>query len=196
MKNSIKKIFFGVVLLGSYQSYGTSEIASKGEFKSLRDRSPFGDMPKPEPKPQPKTDASKPASAAAPVPQKPEKNLMFTGYMKVGNEKYFSICDKTAKDPVRTVLVSGKQSPLGYAPGVFDPLKRSLELKVDGHSYTCVMGEEEKKLSASSNTQNKSNPKAQANPSYPSNPPSSSYPGYNNNGWNWDEWDDDDDFDW
>ncbi|MDR1907078.1 MAG: hypothetical protein LBQ03_02580 [Puniceicoccales bacterium] len=197
MKNSIKKIFFGVVLLGTYHLYGTSEVSKSDEFKSLRERSPFGDTPKPEPKPQPQPQQSAPKAPIAappPVPQKPDMKLGLTGHMKMNGQDYFSICDKTSKDEIHTILVSGKSSPLGYVPGKFDTNKQTLEIKINGYGYTCHIGEEEKKTNNSTATY--SNPNSSANNS---NPPaqnistSSSYNDYNN--WNWDDWDDWDD-DW
>lgn len=187
MKNSTKNFFFGVVLWGSY-SLGIVKPAQGTDFKSLQERSPFGDTPKPESKPQQSTPKVSTPSASSPPPKKPDMKLGFTGYMRIGNQNYYSIHDKTTKDEVHTILISGKSSPLGYVPGKFDAEKGTLEVKVNGYNYPCHIGEEEKKT-------NNSTPSTPAQPAYNDPLPQTGYPASGPNDdyydyWDWDDWDD------
>ncbi|MDR1591024.1 MAG: hypothetical protein LBR92_03460 [Puniceicoccales bacterium] len=188
MKKSTKSFFFGVVLLGSYY-LGMAESIPADEFKSLHERSPFGDAPKPEPKPLLQASTPK-TSAAPPVPKKPEKKLGFTGYLKMDGKNYFSIHDKTPKDEIHTVVSPEKLSPLGYTPVKFDEKQQTLEINFEGYTYPCKIGEEEKKTTTTTTTN--------TNNAYPQStyqnskqqPPLQAYPGPTY-GWDWDDdWDD------
>jgi hypothetical protein len=194
MKSSTKKIFFGVVLVGGYH-LGMAESVAVDEFKSLHERSPFGDAPKPEPKPPPQISAPK-ASVSAPPhpPKKPDMKLGCSGHMRVGGQDYFSIHDKTSKEAINTVLLSGKSSPLGYAPKKFDASKKTLEIEYDGHAYVCPIGEEEKKATGNNNadsfqtthSNSSTNQSSYYPPSQGSVAPSYDFDDY----WDWDYWDD------
>jgi hypothetical protein len=143
MKTNIKNIFFGVVLLGNYPMCYAAVPATGGEeFASLKERSPFGDTPKPEPKPQKQAVAP---AAPPPAPKKPEMKLSFTGWLRMGEKNYYAICDKTSKEAIHTVLIDEIPSPLGYFPERFDPNRRIINIEFNGHDYTCQMGADEKK---------------------------------------------------
>jgi hypothetical protein len=190
MKNLIQKHFFGVVLLGQCCVYGA--------FESLKRRSPFGDAaPKPVVKPQPKVsvEPAKPAPPPPPPPppKKPDLKLEFSGYLKMGKKEYFSICDKTSKDLIHTVIENHIASPLGYDAFNYDGNKQVLELNVDGHNYSCVLGEADKKANTGTNFVANSTGSVGASPygqlgmgSYDSYGTSSPY----NDDFNWDDWDD------
>jgi hypothetical protein len=190
MKNSIKKIFFGVVLLGSYQSYGTSKVVKGEDFGSLESRSPFGDTPKPiEPKPQPpqKSEQEKTAVPVQPQVQResnaPKGQLYVSGHMRINGKDCFVLRDKTTKDPISTVLAPQKKSPLGYEAVNFDLQKQTVEIKFHGQNHVCKIGEEEKKASALSNAKVNPNQKAPAN-SQPSS--SFDYSDEYDDYWDWD----------
>jgi hypothetical protein len=145
MKNSTKKFFFGVVLLGGYR-LGIAGFVSVNDLKSLYERSPFGDnVPKPEPKPQTPSAPKASAPSAPPAPKQPEMKIGLSGYVKVNGKNYYSICDTTSKEPVHMILTEGESSPSGCTPGKFDEANQVLEVKVDGRSQNCKLGEDEKK---------------------------------------------------
>ncbi|MDR0590856.1 MAG: hypothetical protein LBG09_03345 [Puniceicoccales bacterium] len=175
MKTNIKNIFFGVVLVGYHICDGA---APQEDFKSLQERSPFGDTPKPEPKPQ--KQASAPPPALPPAPKKPEMKLGFTGFLRMGGKDYYAICDKTSKDVIHTVLEGGTPSPLGYSAGRFDLGRRILDVRFNGFEYPCVMGADEKKSTVSSSSSKQS---------------SGTSGGYGGD-YNWDDWGDWNDDDW
>jgi hypothetical protein len=191
MKSSTKKIFFGVVLVGGYH-LGMAESVPVDEFKSLHERSPFGDTPKPEPKPLPQTSAPKaPVPAPPPPPKKPDVKLGFSGYMKMNGQDFFSIHDKTSKEVVNTVLLSGKSSPLEYVPKNFDANKKTLEIEYKGHSYVCSIGEEEKKATDGNNATYSQTTYSNPNQSFyqPSQDPAASSYGLDYFDWDEDDWD-------
>ncbi|MDR1303075.1 MAG: hypothetical protein LBJ81_00445 [Puniceicoccales bacterium] len=151
MKTNIKNIFFGVVLLGHYHICDGDALQE--DFKSLQERSPFGDTPKPEPKPQKQVSA---APVLPPAPKKPEMKLGFTGFLRLGGKDYYAICDKTSKDTIHTVLEGNIPSPLGYSAGRYDPGRRILDVRFNGFEYPCSMGADEKKSTVSSSSSKQS----------------------------------------
>jgi hypothetical protein len=193
MKNSTKKIFFGVVVVGGYH-LGMAGSVPVDEFKSLHERSPFGDTPKPEPKPPPQASAPKaPVSAPPSSLKKPDMKLGFSGYMKVNGRDYFSIHDKTSKEAINTVLLSGEPSPLGYVPKKFDANKKTLEIEYEGHAYVCPIGEEEKKTTDNNSARPQttySNSNTNRSSYYPSSQGSAASPNSFDDYWDWDDWDD------
>ncbi|MDR1435535.1 MAG: hypothetical protein LBI77_03990 [Puniceicoccales bacterium] len=183
MENRIKKVFFSVALFCSCYAHGS-------QFESLKQRSPFGDAPKPEPKPKDKQPVKVAAPVAPPAPQKPELKLSFLGYVRIGNKNYFSICDKTSKDEIHTLLTSEQKSPYGYAPSQFNEKKKTLEIEVNNYNYSCPLGEEAK---SDKGGENKSDKASKGQPSYGSGPygaPSINYDFSWDDDWDdWDDWD-------
>jgi hypothetical protein len=189
MKNLIQKIFFGMVFMGQYSVYG--------EFESLKKRSPFGDAA-PQPiviKSQPKVNLEPkppPLPPPPPPPKKPDLKVEFSGYLKINKKEYFSICDKTSKDPIHTVIENHTISPLGYEAFNYDKNKQVLNLKVDGHSYSYTFGEADKKTNTGTNL---------AVHNMGGTSPSSFVNGHDDFNWDdfddwddnwWDDWNDDD----
>jgi hypothetical protein len=184
MKNLIQKIFFGVVLMG--------QCSVCDAFESLKQRSPFGDAaPKPIVKLPPKVSAEPAKPAPPPPPKKPDLKIELSGYLKMGKKEYFAICDKTSKDLLHTVIENHIASPLGYDAFNYDGGKQVLELKVDGHNYSCPLGGTDKKTNTG--TAPISNSWGNANISYDSGMGSHDNYGVSpyDDDFNWDDWDDD-----
>ncbi|MDR1366549.1 MAG: hypothetical protein LBJ13_01415 [Puniceicoccales bacterium] len=191
MKNLIQKFFFGAALMGQCSVYS--------EFESLKKRSPFGDAaPLPIVKPQPKVaEPIKPPPLPPPPPQpkKPDLKIEFSAYLKCGKNEFFAISDKTSKDPVSQVLGIHTRSPLGYEAANYNDGIQELEVKIDGHSYLCLLGATDKKTNTGTNLTTNNMNNTNTSP-YGSSGNYNYDPSFAYDDFDWDGLDDEFDFDW